>query len=451
MLSGVGQGSTGGGLPTSAPVVNSQTTTASTPAFAGQTVTTVTATNSPTSWAITAGNAAGDYAIDNTGKITFTSTGATDYNGNTAQQTATLTVQATNGIGPGTAGTVGITAYADGGANPVGTAQLPTILNKYHATGSDGRFPGNGRQPPWKVAGVDYYVGIPPGTTLTDWQSFIGAPGIDAGGVNYIRCNGTTAANPSASATINAADFTLHGGGWLYIPSGGCSSVTITNSKFGCATPTGSDGYYIQSQAATSFTLRFNEIDGLGCELGQVTWLSTGGNGTIIIEHNYFNNLNNHLWEQVSGTNTVTYRWNLINGWTAFDPTAHMNFHQLNSGNVTTSVLFNTVYIPQLGANGPGEMFQYYMNSSGTLTTPTQSYNTIISIQPGGQALPSTSYAVHGSVGSAGTTLSGAAFNQNNYFDPTSMYGAYYTGSMTTGWTSSGNIDMTTGAIITPP
>ena len=50
------------------------------------------------------------------------------------------------------------------------------------------------------------------------------------------------------------------------------------------------------------------------------------------------------------------------------------------------------------------------------------------------------------------TTLSGKAINANNYFDARGAYGAYYPGTMTQGmgWTSSGNIDMNTGAVITP-
>jgi hypothetical protein len=49
------------------------------------------------------------------------------------------------------------TTYNDGSANaPAGTAQLPNFFSGYSV------------RPPWKVAGVDYYVGIPQGTILKD-------------------------------------------------------------------------------------------------------------------------------------------------------------------------------------------------------------------------------------------------------------------------------------------
>src|SRR5262249_7565368 len=47
----------------------------------------------------------------------------------------------------------------DGSANaPTGTPQLPNL------------FAGEAVRPPWMVAGVDYAVGVPAGTALTDWQ-----------------------------------------------------------------------------------------------------------------------------------------------------------------------------------------------------------------------------------------------------------------------------------------
>src|SRR6266536_2976708 len=57
----------------SAPVVINEKFYPSTPASIGGTVGTVSATNPPTSWSITAGNSAGEFAISNSGVITFTS------------------------------------------------------------------------------------------------------------------------------------------------------------------------------------------------------------------------------------------------------------------------------------------------------------------------------------------------------------------------------------------
>ena len=107
-------------------------------------------------------------------------------------------------------------AYADGCPNaPTGPIQYPSLLGTYGT-----------HRPPWNVAGVDYYVGAPAGQTLTDWRTLNGSNFTSNGGV--ITCN-------SGSVTFNEVDFTLGGTfSYLYVPPGGCTSVTITNSKFGC-------------------------------------------------------------------------------------------------------------------------------------------------------------------------------------------------------------------------
>lgn len=82
------------------PVVSNATfslTTTGTGWAAGKVVGTVTATRNPTSWAITAGNGSGYFAISNTGVITVTSAGASGL-ANTSGVT-TLSVQASNASG----------------------------------------------------------------------------------------------------------------------------------------------------------------------------------------------------------------------------------------------------------------------------------------------------------------------------------------------------------------
>jgi hypothetical protein len=372
---------------------------------------------------------------------TFTSYADT---GLTASTTYTYTVKAfdaagnvssASNIATSTTGT-----WADGfAAAPSGTPQLPSLLQGYAA------------RTPWRAAGVDYAVGITPGTTLTDWQSLAGTPGIDLSG-NAVRCQGTFAANPSGSATINGVDFTLHGGAFIYIASGGCSSLSITNSKFSCNTTTGSDFYYVQSQNNMNLTIKNNEVDGQGCEIGQLSFLSTAGSGTTTLEYNYFNNLIDHLFEQNSGTTAMVYKYNLVNNFNpSFDTSNHMNFLQQGSGTTTPDVEFNTVYIPGNTVGVGGEVFQYYFNGAGTTTNPINAYNTVIGLPPG-PGDTAISYAIHGgSAGTLGTTaLSGTGTNVSNYFDVSGMFGAYYPGSMV-GWTSIGNINMSTGATITPP
>lgn len=110
------------GLSGGAPVVSAGSFNPSTPATNGQTVGSVVATNSPTSFAITAGDPSGDFAISNVGTITFTAQGATDFAGGSPKQTASLTVTATNGAGTSGGVAQSISAWNDGSQTAVAGA-----------------------------------------------------------------------------------------------------------------------------------------------------------------------------------------------------------------------------------------------------------------------------------------------------------------------------------------
>jgi hypothetical protein len=90
------------------PVVSPGSFTLSLPLAAGEAVGTMTATNSPTAWSITAGDPSHYYAIDNSGNITITSAGAAAL----MAGTTVLTVQATAtyaGWDPSTALSINLT------------------------------------------------------------------------------------------------------------------------------------------------------------------------------------------------------------------------------------------------------------------------------------------------------------------------------------------------------
>jgi hypothetical protein len=137
---------------------------------------------------------------------------------------------------------------------------------------------------------------------------------------------------------------------------------------------------------------------------------------------------------------------------------AHRNYLQLDSNNVTMGydVEFNTTYQSR-GCNGQGgEGFQIYANGTGVvLTSPILSNNTMIARLGSGLAFPgrkSMSALVHGNATGGGTTITGTGHADNNYFDISGATDAFYPATMTPsqGWSSSGNIDMNTGAAIRP-
>jgi hypothetical protein len=416
----------------SAPVVTSENFNPSTPASSGGTVGTVSATNSPTSWSITAGNTAGDFAISNSGVITFTSQGATDYNGCFAQKSATLTVQATNTSGSGT-GIVDINAYADGSVDaPSGSAQYPSGLSGYSV------------RPPWKVAGFDYYVGIASGMTLSS-PTTISNPNVTVSG-GEVRCVGS-----GASVTLNAIDFT---GYYIYVPSGGCSSITVTNSNFACTGGRSPSYAFFSDHNNATELFKYNKInsgDNCGTFPNNVSDpIACGGNCTV--EYNWFY----HAAERVVDAGIVTlYQWNLIDSPNT-QHGAHENYQQFSGGTTYTSdvVQFNASYngLSQDGAEG----YQFYGNVDPTIIEgPVMAYNTMIALKTS-RGSSTMSYMVHGSChvpGSGCTAISGTGVVANNYFDPTgAAYGIFYPGTLTAAlrWSSSNNIDMVTGRVVTP-
>src|SRR5271168_4859360 len=100
----------------------------------------------------------------------------------------------------GSSDAVAVCPANDGsGGAPGGTPQLPALLTAYmttlHALGC-------------KIAGVDYYVGIPSGTTLMDWQS------ISQTGVSVDSSNSVVTIMAD-NVTLSGIDFSLHGGAQL--------------------------------------------------------------------------------------------------------------------------------------------------------------------------------------------------------------------------------------------
>ena len=413
----------------SAPVPINQKFYAPAPASSGGRVGAVLATNSPTSWSIIAGNPAGDFAISDTGVVTFTSRGAAHYDGTIALKSATLTVQATNTSGAATA-TVEVNAYADGSANaPSGPVQHPTGLSGYRL------------RPPWKVAGFDYYVGIPFGIVLSPPRS-ISDPDITVSG-NAVVCSGR-----GASVSLNAIDFT---GYFVYIPSGGCSSLTITNSNFACTNNKSPAFAFFQDQNSAKVVIRTSKInsgDNCGAWPGNVSDPITCS-GSCTIEYNWFY----HASERIVSSGIATlYRWNLIDSPNPANG-AHQNYEQFGGGSTALSdvVEFNASYS---AISRGGEGYQFYGNVlPATIVSPVFRFNTMIALKTGGHV--TMSYMVHGSCHTAGsycTTISGTGVIADNYFDPTGAYGIFYGGALTPalGWSSWNNINMVTGRLVTP-
>ena len=433
-----GQGAPSGG----APVVMTESFNSSTPASSGAAVGTVSATNSPKSWSITAGNSGGDFTISSSGVIAFTLQGAANYDGRIVKKNVTLMVEATNASGSGR-GIVHINAYADGSANaPSGSAQYPTGLSHYRV------------RPPWKVAGFDYYVGIQSGTKLTP-ASRISNPSVTISD-GLLKCTG-----PNASVTLDAIDFTGYA---IYIPSGGCSSLIVMNSNFGCTGGVSPSFAFIQNQNNTTLDIERNKFDSYtDCNDTSPNNVSDiiqcGEIGNCTIKYNWFYHQSERAVD--GGCSPLDYQFNLFDNPNTI-ALAHENMlqHGCGRGGLQTGLLvaFNSIYSAVSNYGGEGWQFEGASGQEFTSASPTIAYNTAIALKSGGRN--SMSYIVHGfchinsDCSTTAVTVTGTATFSDNYFDTTGAFGAFYPGARTAMWPSqvtfANNINMNTGATMTP-
>jgi len=347
--------------------------------------------------------------------------------------------------------------WADGCSGaPRGRPQYPGLLSGYKV------------RPPWNVAGVDFRVGVPEGQPLVSWQT-LSSP-------NYSVDLDTGSIRPSADCVFNNVDFSDGLGAGINNVSGtGANNITFINCYFNSS----QWGHYVaplQDTNGAKVTFENCIFDGIG------TYYKLSGfnafmlvNGNLTLLYNWFRNSPAQVVDYNPATGkaiVAKYNFydNMLHNLGSCVPTcsyteAHRNYLQLQNNNVTIGydVEFNTTFQSWSNAGQGGEGFQIYSNGTGyIITNPVISNNTMIA-RPGVPTpypvqfpnvevtdVPVMSALIHGTA--PGTTVSGTGQNNNNYFDVSGATAAYYPGTMTpaAGYSSSGNIDMNTGALIVP-
>ena len=330
---------------------------------------------------------------------------------------------------------------------PAGSAQQPNLLSGYARTiKSDLNC---------KVAGVDYAVGYPAGTSLTDWESVSGT------GITVSVANGTVTYSSTSNCTANAIDFSLHNGASLLFD--GCNNPTVTNSNFLCGSlcithvaSIGTGVISIAKGTTGNLIIKENIVDGgsqNNSNQGALIYNYMNNTATITLAYNLFRNFSEQVLVLVGGNSvvdTVNYRYNLImNG--ALRTGAHLNYQQIGDGTYTITDEFNTTYQTPQASSGEGFQFENATAGLGTaLVNPTIRYNTMIAIG----SRTAMSYLIHGMCHTKSdcttsiATLIGSGLANRNYFDTTSAYGAFYpsgTTSMWKGWNFTNNFQMTNG------
>lgn len=330
-------------------------------------------------------------------------------------------------------------AYVDGcpGA-PNGTRQFPTILSGYTT------------RPPFNVPGIDYYVGVPAGTTLVD-PSTISMSGVTVNaGTHTVTITGN-------NVTLSGINFGLDNG-WQVLVQG--AGDIIENSLFTCGSnqsESGTDGNMLDVQStASNFTLIDDEFNGnsvpVTSQAGQM--ISFESTGSAIVEYDYFHSSSGDMidFEQSTWTDQeVKYNLFANIGYTV----DHSDTVQwCGSGIAQGHIDFNTVYQPQSGLGGEGLLVLNSECTGAAMANVTNRDNTLIS-------KVSDNFAAGQTVTQdAGTATGNHNATYDNYVDPTGINAftgspwfptGFYTSALGTPGTVHGMTNMVSGAAIPVP
>jgi len=415
------------------------------PVVAGQVMGTASHTGgTPDSWAITAGDPKGFFSIDKNGVIRVTVAGAAD----TTSTIYNLTCQATNffgavsgmwRVGPlSVAGQTDPWAALDGRLNaPVGPIQFPTLLNGYPVASPPNartRWPNNGTQPPWEVAGVDYYVGVdrnlyPTNGSLKDPRVGGNLPA----GASYLSGIVTVS---SDNVTLDGFDFSLDGVGMGIAVGDGSTSfpvgTIISNCYFQVQSNSAKTPINIRTKGSpwtqrSGSTTVFNcEFDGgalAGFTNASQDMIFWQGGGTFTCLYCYIHNVSWHGIDFQSNNTTTTpiVKYNVFSFWGVNGGHGNAWYFESNSSGLSNAFSngnfdFNLIHQPNNAAlTGQDSGLSIFTTEAAyiTIASTTGNYNTILNQFAGGAGL--------GAVFSGNQTSgNGSNIDMNyNYYDPT--------------------------------
>lgn len=265
---------------------------------------------------------------------------------------------------------------------PSGTPQYSTGFN-----GLNGATPLAFR-PPWKVAGIDYYVGIdrslyPTNGSLKDPSTISSSLMVASGSAPILL---TTQAD---NITLDGYDFTLGGTHKLNIQNTG---FTVTNSKFQDLCFDASVG---------GFLVKNCEIDGLKTS-GETSFgclfFIRGVPGTF--RYCWMYNPEVDFIDQATADLDVKYCLFDTLGWAA---TGHQDAIQFAGAGTANNIIiqFNTYIHTSITADAPSSFIDLEtQNDAGaTMNDPVVAYNTAIFNMPGQTVSASTMYRISQTTG----------------------------------------------------
>lgn len=257
-------------------------------------------------------------------------------------------------------------------------------------------------RPAWKVAGIDYAVGIPSGTVLKD-PSTISMSGVSVSKSSaYINISGN-------NVTLDGYDFSLNGG-WQVEVKG--TNATIKNSKFAVGAK---DQMPITAYYGGYVNLMYNTFEGGGANSSANAMFFAGAGA--LVEYNLFQHVPNDAID-------VTVDGNFVIQYNLFDSLNYGEYHtdciQTYFSQVSSLVVqYNTVYQPKAdasGSPGSGNSFIRIGDQQGhTVYNPMVAYNTILFTGLQSQGFSSVFNITAGDGNSASKTLNPVV--HDNYVD----------------------------------
>lgn len=311
--------------------------------------------------------------------------------------------------------------FADGSsAAPPGKPLLPGILAHYAA------------RPPWKVAGVDYAVGVPAGTVLQD-PAAIAIDGVSVNSASH------TIVVSGSNVTLNGYDFGRDGG-WGIAIAGGAANVVIRNSKFVVGA-----NRLVPINASTgtgNLTVLNDTFDATTNSNAVWAFVNYNGSGTFVAQYDSFANSPDDAVDFNAGTMTTVVRYNVFEN-LGTDPQAHADAVQYVGVQSTNSVIsFNTVY----QANPSGNQGIQIEAQNGSKITNTAVENNVIVAKDVARTM---SYSIFVGAAPGDNTVDGAAV-ANNYIDFSGAYGPFFPPHGTR-LLYVNNVDMTRGVQLPSP
>jgi hypothetical protein len=309
-------------------------------------------------------------------------------------------------------------------------------------------------RPPWDVAGVDYAVGIAPGTILDDPTTAKLPSGCSFSGT-LVSCS-------TGDIIVSGYDFSLHGG--IRLVTNSATNVYITNNKFSLS-PNCTDPVIDARGTTSTLTIMNNVFNGGGTTCSSlnygtiINFINPNG-ANFIGEYNLFLSTPQDAVDArgpSSGSSTYTLKYNVfyLQGFHG-----HPDGTQFNGGNFNgITISFNTYYNTSPPNTVAGtQPFHVESQLTASLTNSVVAYNTMVTpgTCQGGRNWPNGctinfDIACKQDPQWVDSTINFSAFA--NYIDWSGAIAALsnaYSCPSTSWGKPTPNIDMLTGATLTP-